>query len=114
MKMITAIIRPEREKEVVTSLEKAGISSLTRMMVQGRGRQKGIRVGPVRYEELPKVLLWIAVGDTLADRAIDTIRISACTGNPGDGKIFVSSLIDVKTVRDCKPPPGEAAARQTS
>lgn len=99
MKMIQSIIRPEKEKEVVTSLEKAGIHAFTRLDVFGRGRQKGIQVGPVRYEELAKVWLLVVVKDSMRDRAIEIIKIAARTGNPGDGKIFVSSLSEVRTLR---------------
>jgi len=99
MKMIQSIIRPEKEKEVVTSLEKAGIHAFTRLNVFGRGRQKGIQVGPVRYEEMAKVWLWVVIQDSMMDRAIETIKIAARTGNPGDGKIFVSSLAEVRTLR---------------
>src|SRR6266566_1136081 len=87
MKMIQAIIRPEKVADVITSLSKTGIHALTRLDVAGRGRQKGIRVGPVQYEELAKVWLIVAVDDGDADRAMETIKIAARTGNPGDGKL---------------------------
>ena len=99
MKIIQAIIRPEKEKEVVASLEKAGIHAFTRLGVFGRGRQKGIQVGPVRYEELAKVWLMVVVHDHEADRTIETIKIAARTGNPGDGKLFVFNLIESLTLR---------------
>ena len=99
MKMIQAIIRPEKEKEVLNSLEKAGIHAFTRLDVLGRGRQKGIQVGAVRYEEIAKVWLLVVVKDEAMDRALETIKIAARTGNPGDGKIFVSSLFEVRTLR---------------
>lgn len=99
MKMIQAIIRPEKEKEVLNNLEKAGIHAFTRLDVSGRGRQKGIQVGPVRYEEMAKVWLLVIVKDNVLDRALETIKIAARTGNPGDGKIFVSSLSESRTLR---------------
>ncbi len=101
MKMIQAIIRPEKEKEVLNNLEKAGIHAFTRLDVFGRGRQKGIQVGPVRYEEMAKVWLLVIVKDEALDRALETIKIAARTGNPGDGKIFVSSLTEARTLRTC-------------
>jgi nitrogen regulatory protein PII 1 len=97
--MIQAIIRPEKEKEVLNNLEKAGIHAFTRLDVFGRGRQKGIQVGPVRYEEMAKVWLLVIVKDEALDRALETIKIAARTGNPGDGKIFVSSLTEARTLR---------------
>jgi len=98
-KMIQAIIRPEREKEVLATLEKAGIYPFTRQWVFGRGRQKGIQVGQVRYEELAKVWLMIVVEEDEADRVVDTIKITARTGSAGDGKVFVSTLSDALTLR---------------
>jgi nitrogen regulatory protein PII 1 len=99
MKMIQALVRPEKAQDVIDSLEKAGIHAFTRLEVFGRGRQKGIQVGPVRYEELAKVWLMVVVDDDKADRAMETMKIAARTGNPGDGKIFLSSLADVRTIR---------------
>lgn len=98
MKMVQAMVRPEKEGEVIAGLEKAGFVSLTRQGVFGRGRQRGIQVGPVRYEELPKVWLMIVVEEGEVERAVDTIKISARTGNPGDGKIFVSTLAETRSV----------------
>lgn len=99
MKMIQAVIRPERDYEVVEGLEKAGFHAFTRLEVYGRGRQRGIQVGPVRYEELAKVWLMVVVADGEVERAIETIKIAARTGNPGDGKIFVAHLAQSRTIR---------------
>ena len=99
MKMISAVVRPERIHDVIAALGKAGIGAFTRVDVSGRGRQRGIQVGPIRYEELPKVWLMVVIEDHEAERAIDTIKIAARTGNPGDGKIFLTSLADVRTIR---------------
>ena len=49
MKLIKAIIRPEKETEVIQGLEQAGIAALTKWDVLGRGRQKGIQVGAAVY-----------------------------------------------------------------
>lgn len=99
MKMIMAIVRPEKEQEVISAIEKAGFFAFTRLPGLGRGRQRGIQVGPVRYEELSKVCFMIAVEEDEVDRVVDTLRIAACTGNPGDGKVFVSSLKEVRSIR---------------
>lgn len=99
MKMIQALVRPEKAHDVIDSLEKAGIHAFTRLEVFGRGRQKGIQVGPVRYEELAKAWLMVVVDDDEADRVMETIKIAARTGNPGDGKIFLASLAEVRTIR---------------
>ncbi len=99
MKMIQALVRPEKVQDVIDSLEKAGIHAFTRLDVFGRGRQRGIQVGTIRYEELAKVWLMVVVEDETADRTVETIKIAARTGNPGDGKLFLSSLDDVRTIR---------------
>lgn len=100
MKMIQAIVRPEREGEIVETLEKSGIHPFTRHDVYGRGRQRGLVAGSVRYEELSKVWLMVVVEDEDLDRALEAIKIAARTGNPGDGKLFVSSLSEVRTIRE--------------
>ena len=98
--MIQAIVRPEKAGDVVLSLEKTGILALTRLDVMGHGRQRGIHVGTIHYAEIAKVFFMIVVGDQDMDRAVNAIRIAACTGNPGDGKIFVSNLLEARTIRE--------------
>ena len=99
MKMVWAILRPERTADVIASLEKAGFYAFTRLDVMGRGRQKGLMVGSSRYEEVAKTKLMLVVGDHEAERAVETLKIAARTGNPGDGKIFVSPLGAVYSIR---------------
>ncbi|MCE8424410.1 MAG: P-II family nitrogen regulator [Candidatus Methanoperedens sp.] len=99
MKMIRAIIRPNKEEKVVEHLEKEGFYSLTKMNVFGRGKQKGIMVGTVCYDELPKVMLMLVVEDAEAQKAIKVIQNSARTGNIGDGKVFVTDVSEAYTVR---------------
>lgn len=99
MKMIRAIIRPNKEEKVVEHLEKDGFYSMTKMNVFGRGKQKGIRVGTVCYDELPKVMLMLVVEDAEVQKAIKVIQNSARTGNIGDGKIFVTDVSEAYTVR---------------
>lgn len=98
MKLVQAIVRPEKEQEVILALEKSGFFAFTRLPVSGRGRQRGIALGSVRYEELQKICLMISCENEEADRVVDAIKIAACTGNPGDGKIFVSGLQEVRSV----------------
>ena len=99
MKMIRAIIRPNKEEKVVEHLEKEGFYSMTKMNVFGRGKQKGIRVGTVCYDELPKVMLMLVVNDEEVTKALKVIQNSARTGNIGDGKIFVTDVSEAYTVR---------------
>ncbi len=99
MKMIRAFIRPEKEQEVVLALEGAGFPSLTKMPVFGRGKQKGLTVGPVHYDELPKTLIMTVVDDRDLDTALKVIQEKARTGFIGDGKVFVSPVEQAYTVR---------------
>lgn len=99
MKMVQAIVRPEKEQEVISALEKSGFFAFTHLSVSGRGRQRGISVGSVRYKELQKIWLMIACEEAEVDRVVDAIKIAACTGNPGDGKIFVSTLKEARSIR---------------
>ena len=99
MKMIRAILRPEKSDEVVETLSQAGCVALTKMDVVGRGKQKGIQVGSVYYDELPKVMLMIVTEDEKVDEIADIIMKTAYTGNYGDGKIFISPVEEVYTVR---------------
>jgi len=76
MKLLKAIFRPEREDEVIRALERAGFYAMTKLDVLGRGRQKGIQVGEVTYDELAKLMLMIVVEDRDCDRAVEAIRIA--------------------------------------
>lgn len=102
MKMIRAFIRPEKEQEVVLALEGAGFPSLTKMPVFGRGKQKGLQVGPVHYDELPKTLIMMVVEDEDVDRVVKIIEDKARTGFIGDGKIFISPVERAFTIRTGK------------
>lgn len=101
MKLIRAIIRPEKVGEVLSALMDAGYPAVTKMSVYGRGKQRGLKVGDTYYDELPKELLIIVVPDADEEFVINTILETARTsekGNFGDGKIFVSPVETVYTV----------------
>lgn len=102
MKMIRAVIRPEKEEEVVRGLETAGFPSITKMDVFGRGKQKGIQVGTAVYDELAKTMIMVVVEDSMVDKASTAITQAAKTGNYGDGKIFVSPVDSAYTIRTGK------------
>jgi nitrogen regulatory protein PII 1 len=99
VKMVRCVIRPEREEQVIEALEQYGIIAFTKMDVFGRGRQKGIQVGATRYEELAKTLFMTVVEDEDLSKAVDAFKLGARTGHPGDGKLFVSEVEEVITVR---------------
>jgi nitrogen regulatory protein PII 1 len=97
--MIRAIVRPEAADIVAEGLAEAGFFSMTKIPVFGRGKQKGITVGTVHYDELAKVMLMIVIEDRDRDAVLKLITSKAYTGNFGDGKIFVSSVETAVTVR---------------
>lgn len=99
MKLIKAIIRPERETEVIQALEREGIYGMTKIDVLGRGRQQGIQVGEITYDELAKLMFMIVVEDQDCDRAVKAIRSAAYTGHFGDGRIFILSVEQAWTIR---------------
>ncbi len=102
MRMIRAIIRPDTSPVVLSALLEAGFPAVTKMDVYGRGKQRGMKIGEVTYDELPKEMILIVVNDEDADFVIDVIMKTARTepdGAFGDGKVFVSAVEEVYTVR---------------
>jgi nitrogen regulatory protein P-II 1 len=93
MKMVKAIIKPERFELVKKALEDKGVTSMTVTEIQGRGEQKGItleyRGKKVVVDMLPKIQIEIVIRDHEVDELITTIISAAKTGKFGDGKIFV-------------------------
>lgn len=100
MLLIKAIVRPEKAGDVIEALFGAGFPALTRMDVSGCGRQQGVRVGSVVYNELPKDLFYIACNDEDKDTIVNTIMKAARTGEGeyGDGRIFISPLEEAYTI----------------
>ncbi len=99
MKMIRAIIRPDYADKVADGLAEAGFSSMTKINAFGRGKQKGITVGTIHYDELPKIMIMMVVEDKDVDEVLKLIKYKAYTGNFGDGKLFVSPVEKALTVR---------------
>ena len=102
MKMIVAIIRPEKVEEVQAALGKKDIYLMTASDVRGCGRQRGYSEtyrggGYVRL--LSKVKLEIAVNDEFVGPAVEAIKTAAKTGKIGDGKIFVLPLESCTRIR---------------
>jgi nitrogen regulatory protein PII 1 len=90
--MIQSVVRPERVHTVMKALLDAGFPAVTKMDVFGRGKQRGLKVGEITYDELPKELLMVVVSDDDKELVIRTILESARTGTRGaygDGKVFV-------------------------
>lgn len=103
MKMVTAVIKPFKLDEVREALSDVGITGLTVTEVKGFGRQKGhtelYRGAEYVVDFVPKVRLELAVRDDVLDSVIDAIMRTAGTGKIGDGKIFVTDLVQVVRIR---------------
>ncbi len=101
MIMIRAIIRPEKVNIVLSELGDAGFPAITKFDVSGRGKQRGVKVGDVFYDEIPKEMLMMVVKDEDKDDVIKIIMKNAKTGQKGafgDGKIFISPVDEVYTI----------------
>lgn len=102
MFLVRAVIRPDKADEVIYELSRAGFHAVTKVDVVGRGKQKGIRIGDIVYDEIPKTMLFMAV-DELKDKedVIDIVLKTARTGAKGafgDGKIFISDINEAYTI----------------
>ena len=101
MLMIRAIVRPDKVDAVLEHLMAEGFPAVTRMNVSGRGKQRGIKIGDITYDEIPKELLIIVVPEADKDLVVKTVMAAARTGDRGafgDGKIFISPVDEVYTV----------------
>ena len=103
MKKVDAIIKPFKLDEVKDKLNEIGIKGITVSEVKGFGRQKGhtelYRGAEYVVDFLPKIKLEIVIPDNLLDDVINTIMSAGQTGRIGDGKIFVTDLIDAVRIR---------------
>ncbi len=99
MKMIKAIVRPEAAETVTEGLAEAGFFTMTKINAYGRGKQKGVTMGDVHYDELPKTMIMMVVDDKNVEEVLKIIKYKAYTGNFGDGKVFVLPVEQVFTVR---------------
>lgn len=100
MLLVRAIIRPEKTGIVMSELAAAGFPAVTKMDVYGRGKQKGITVGEIHYDEIPKEMLMVFCRDEDKDDLVKIILRTAKTGdgNFGDGRIFISPVEDAYTI----------------
>jgi nitrogen regulatory protein PII 1 len=99
--MVRAIVRPEKTDAVLAALMDAGFPAVTKFNVAGRGKQRGIKIGEIQYDEIPKVMLICVVADNDKEFVIKTIMESARTGAKGafgDGKIFVNPVEEMYTI----------------
>jgi nitrogen regulatory protein P-II 1 len=103
MKKIEAIIKPFKLDEVKEALQELGLQGMTVLEAKGFGRQKGqtelYRGAEYVVDFLPKIKIEVVVADDQLSRAVEAIQIAARTGRIGDGKIFVSEIIEVIRIR---------------
>ncbi|CAB4680970.1 MAG: P-II family nitrogen regulator [Actinobacteria bacterium] len=104
MKLITAIIKPQKLDDVKEALIAAGITGMTVSETKGFGRQLGLtevyRGAQYKVDLIPKIRLEVLVTATTAEKVIKVITEAARTGNIGDGKVWatpVDSVIRVRT-----------------
>ena len=93
MKLIKAILRPNKLEEVKDALTRLSISGMTVTEVRGHGRQKGhkaiYRGTEYSVTLLPKIMIELVLPDEMLDEALKTIIETARTGEIGDGRVFV-------------------------
>jgi nitrogen regulatory protein PII len=103
MKLIKAIVRPNKVDDVREALEKLSISGLTVTEVRGHGKQKGhtaiYRGKEYQVSLLPKMEIELVVNDDIADDAIKAIIGAARTGEIGDGRVFVLPVAQSYRIR---------------
>ncbi len=103
MKKIEALIRHYKLEDVKDALSRQGIKGMTVTEVRGFGRQKGhtetYRGTEYTVDFLPKIKIELVVPDQDLKQTVDTIIKTAQTGQVGDGKIFVSDLVEAVRIR---------------
>ena len=103
MKKVEAIIKPFKLEAVKEALSNVGVEGMTVSEVKGFGRQKGhteiYRGSEYTVDFLPKVKIELVLPDDQAEAAVAAIVRSARTGKIGDGKVFVSEVVDAIRIR---------------
>jgi nitrogen regulatory protein PII len=103
MKLIKAIVRPNKVDEVKDALSKLSISGMTVSEVRGHGKQKGhtamYRGKEYNVSLLPKMQIETVVSDSVVQDAIRAIIQAARTGEIGDGRVFVIPVEDAYRIR---------------
>ena len=103
MKLVTAIIKPFKMDDVRAALSDIGVQGVTVTEVKGFGRQRGhtelYRGAEYVVDFLPKLKLEIAASEDQVEAIVEAIISSASTGKIGDGKIFVTELVQAIRIR---------------
>ena len=104
MKKIEAVIQPFKLEEVKEALKAIGIDGMTVVEVRGHGRQKGhkevYRGQEYMVDLLPKVKIEMVVSEARSEEVIQALTAAARTGKIGDGKIFVSDVVEAIRIRN--------------
>jgi nitrogen regulatory protein P-II 1 len=103
MKLVVAIVRPEKLNDVLEALYRAEVRGLTISRVEGHGGEveavETYRGTTVKVELHDKVRLEIGVSDHFVDPTVRAILSAGTTGEVGDGKIFVLPVEKVYRIR---------------
>jgi nitrogen regulatory protein PII len=103
MKKVDAIIKPFKLEDVKEALSEVGVEGMTVVEVKGFGRQKGhteiYRGSEYTVDFLPKVKIEVVVEDARSETVVDAIVKAANTGKIGDGKVFVSEILEAVRIR---------------
>ncbi|MEQ1752286.1 MAG: P-II family nitrogen regulator [Prosthecobacter sp.] len=103
MKKVEAIIKPFKLEDVKEALSEVGVEGMTVVEVKGFGRQKGhteiYRGSEYTVDFLPKVKIEVVVEDARSETVVDAIVKAANTGKIGDGKVFVSEILEAVRIR---------------
>ena len=103
MKMITAIIKPFKLDDVREAVADIGVQGITVTEVKGFGHQRGhtelYRGAEYVVDFLPKAKIELAVTDDVTEQVVEAIANTARTGKIGDGKIFVTDLVEAIRIR---------------
>ncbi|MGI8402274.1 MAG: P-II family nitrogen regulator [Gemmatimonadaceae bacterium] len=103
MKLVVAIVRPERLNEILEALYRADVRGLTLSRVRGHGGEteavETYRGMTVKVELHDKVRLEIGVSDNFVDPTVRAILSAGATGEVGDGKVFVLPVEKVYRIR---------------
>jgi nitrogen regulatory protein P-II 1 len=103
MKKVETIIRHFKLEDVKTALTEQGVAGMTITEVRGFGRQKGhtemYRGTEYQVDFVPKIKIEVAVPDDKLPAVLDAIMRAAQTGQVGDGKMFVTDLVEVIRIR---------------
>ncbi|MBL8048066.1 MAG: P-II family nitrogen regulator [Chthonomonas sp.] len=103
MKRVEAFVRPNSLEAIKDALEAAGIVGMSVEQVRGFGRQQGrtdkYRGSTYALNLLPKVKIDVVVSDEDLEATIEAIATTAQTGEIGDGKIFVTEVLEAVRIR---------------